>query len=204
MAVDDVAAWAARGDGEGSSSEGEEEMDSPEEDAESFGAPVLSFESVSDEFGAWERFSRLAVHLFDPVSSFFLSFFLSLSLSLSPPPPFFFVFLTSIALLHIFRGMGSKLMAKMGYEKGRGLGRLGNGRLEPVPVKVLPPGASLDYCADGSRRKRRRQRQRQGRAGSAPQKPVTATKKPGRFDLNVKMMEAQSAVRKHPQRSQTK
>jgi hypothetical protein len=43
------------------------------------------------------------------------------------------------------KGIGSKLMAKMGYTPGKGLGRMGEGRLEPVEVVVLPQGnVSLD------------------------------------------------------------
>lgn len=42
------------------------------------------------------------------------------------------------------RGIASKLMAKMGYIVGQGLGRNSDGRAEPVPIKLLPPGKSLD------------------------------------------------------------
>ena len=41
------------------------------------------------------------------------------------------------------RGIGSKLMAKMGYVYGSGLGRGGEGRTEPVQAMVFPPGRSL-------------------------------------------------------------
>lgn len=34
-------------------------------------------------------------------------------------------------------------MAKMGYVVGTGLGKRGEGRVEPVPAVVLPPGKSL-------------------------------------------------------------
>ncbi|KAK5650106.1 hypothetical protein RI129_001135 [Pyrocoelia pectoralis] len=44
------------------------------------------------------------------------------------------------------RGIGSKLMHKMGYIIGTGLGRYSDGRTEPVPAVVLPPGKSLDHC----------------------------------------------------------
>ncbi|KAF5273034.1 hypothetical protein FQR65_LT04776 [Abscondita terminalis] len=44
------------------------------------------------------------------------------------------------------KGFGSKLMAKMGYIVGTGLGRRSDGRIEPVPAVVLPPGKSLDHC----------------------------------------------------------
>lgn len=41
------------------------------------------------------------------------------------------------------KGIGSRLMAKMGYVLGSGLGREGEGRLEPVQAMVFPPGRSL-------------------------------------------------------------
>ncbi|CAG0883198.1 unnamed protein product [Darwinula stevensoni] len=44
------------------------------------------------------------------------------------------------------KGIGSKLMAKMGYVLGQGLGRRGEGRTEPVEAVVLPAGKSLDHC----------------------------------------------------------
>lgn len=44
------------------------------------------------------------------------------------------------------KGMGSKLMAKMGYVLGQGLGKNGEGRLEPVEAIILPKGKSLDKC----------------------------------------------------------
>ncbi|KAJ8257322.1 hypothetical protein GJAV_G00184350 [Gymnothorax javanicus] len=46
------------------------------------------------------------------------------------------------------RGIGSKLMVKMGYEFGKGLGRGSDGRVEPVAIVVLPKGKSLDQCAE--------------------------------------------------------
>ncbi|GFO15781.1 Zinc finger ccch-type with g patch domain-containing protein [Plakobranchus ocellatus] len=41
-------------------------------------------------------------------------------------------------------GVGSRLMAKMGYIAGQGLGPSGEGRAEPVPIMLLPQGKSLD------------------------------------------------------------
>ena len=41
------------------------------------------------------------------------------------------------------KGMGSKLMAKMGYIMGTGLGKRADGRVEPVEATVLPAGKSL-------------------------------------------------------------
>jgi len=42
------------------------------------------------------------------------------------------------------KGIGSKLMVKMGYILGMGLGKDGEGRIEPVEAVVLPQGKSLD------------------------------------------------------------
>ncbi|KAK6632406.1 hypothetical protein RUM44_007448 [Polyplax serrata] len=44
------------------------------------------------------------------------------------------------------KGFGSKMMEKMGYIHGSGLGKNGLGRVEPVPAVILPPGKSLDHC----------------------------------------------------------
>lgn len=51
------------------------------------------------------------------------------------------------------RGIGSKLMLKMGYELGKGLGKTLSGRVEPVQAVVLPKGRSLDICAELTQRK---------------------------------------------------
>ncbi|XP_010631666.1 zinc finger CCCH-type with G patch domain-containing protein [Fukomys damarensis] len=46
------------------------------------------------------------------------------------------------------RGIGSRLLARMGYEFGKGLGRNAEGRVEPIHAVVLPRGKSLDQCAE--------------------------------------------------------
>uniref|UniRef100_A0A672Q7N4 G-patch domain-containing protein n=1 Tax=Sinocyclocheilus grahami TaxID=75366 RepID=A0A672Q7N4_SINGR len=51
------------------------------------------------------------------------------------------------------RGIGSKLLLKMGYELGKGLGKTLSGRVEPVQAMVLPKGSSLDICAELTQRK---------------------------------------------------
>ncbi|TSM94697.1 Regulator of telomere elongation helicase 1 [Bagarius yarrelli] len=51
------------------------------------------------------------------------------------------------------RGIGSKLLLKMGYELGKGLGKTLSGRVEPVQAVVLPKGRSLDQCAELTQRR---------------------------------------------------
>ncbi|XP_051167034.1 zinc finger CCCH-type with G patch domain-containing protein [Leptopilina boulardi] len=44
------------------------------------------------------------------------------------------------------RGIGSRIMAQMGYIIGTGLGKKADGRVQPVEATVLPAGKSLDHC----------------------------------------------------------
>ena len=41
-------------------------------------------------------------------------------------------------------------MTKMGYEPGKGLGKDGEGRVEPVPIQLLPQGTMLTSFSAGT------------------------------------------------------
>lgn len=46
------------------------------------------------------------------------------------------------------KGFGSRIMAQMGYVWGQGLGKNGEGRMEPIEAEILPVGKSLDKCME--------------------------------------------------------
>ncbi|KAJ7332214.1 hypothetical protein JRQ81_014394, partial [Phrynocephalus forsythii] len=93
------------------------------------------------------------------------------------------------------RGIGSKLLAQMGYELGKGLGKNSEGRVEPVLAVVLPKGKSLDQCAEILQKKREgkldpaKTRRRGGAEGKQARKPCRPSPKPRNvFDfLNEKL-----------------
>uniref|UniRef100_A0A3Q3XBE7 Zinc finger CCCH-type with G patch domain-containing protein n=1 Tax=Mola mola TaxID=94237 RepID=A0A3Q3XBE7_MOLML len=76
------------------------------------------------------------------------------------------------------RGIGSKLMLKMGYEYGKGLGKMQEGRVEPVMAVVIPKGKSLDQCAELTQRRTKSQATKDGAQTGRPKrrrKPRIAT-----------------------------
>ncbi|CAG6021094.1 unnamed protein product [Menidia menidia] len=77
------------------------------------------------------------------------------------------------------RGIGSKLMLKMGYEYGKGLGKMQEGRVEPVMAVVLPKGKSLDECAQFTQRRTQKKTAKDGAQSGRPKrrrKPRAATR----------------------------
>ncbi|KAM4738373.1 zinc finger CCCH-type with G patch domain-containing protein [Anableps anableps] len=77
------------------------------------------------------------------------------------------------------RGIGSKLMLKMGYEYGKGLGKMQEGRVEPVMAVVLPKGKSLDECAELTQRRTQSRAAKDGTHGARPKrcrKPRVSTR----------------------------
>ncbi|XP_034052210.1 LOW QUALITY PROTEIN: zinc finger CCCH-type with G patch domain-containing protein [Gymnodraco acuticeps] len=68
------------------------------------------------------------------------------------------------------RGIGSKLMLKMGYEYGKGLGKTQDGRLEPVMAVVVPKGKPLDECPELTPRRPRMKSAKDGKGTGRPKR----------------------------------
>ncbi|NXS95754.1 ZGPAT protein, partial [Jacana jacana] len=93
------------------------------------------------------------------------------------------------------RGIGSKLLVRMGYQFGKGLGKNSEGRVEPVQAVVLPKGKSLDQCAEVLQRKKQgkldpsKSRKCRAKGNSSGQFPAGSRKPPRNvFDfLNEKL-----------------
>ncbi|CAF91942.1 unnamed protein product [Tetraodon nigroviridis] len=90
------------------------------------------------------------------------------------------------------KGIGSKLMLKMGYEYGKGLGKMQEGRVEPIMAVVLPKGRSLDQCAELTQRRTQSKAAGDGAQTGRPKKRRKRRAAPGErrtvFDfLNLKL-----------------
>lgn len=86
------------------------------------------------------------------------------------------------------RGIASKIMAMMGYEIGKGLGKHGEGRVEPVEAVMVPPGKSLDAIMKlremkklgivGKKKKKRGKGKNRKKKNGAGNSNMTKLKKP--------------------------
>ncbi|XP_001510447.1 zinc finger CCCH-type with G patch domain-containing protein [Ornithorhynchus anatinus] len=101
------------------------------------------------------------------------------------------------------RGIGSKLLARMGYEFGKGLGKNAEGRVEPVHAVVLPKGKSLDQCAD-ILQKRTRSKPDVGKARKCQAKGKGARQRPSThnvFDFLNEKLQSQGPREQNEQRA---
>ena len=83
------------------------------------------------------------------------------------------------------RGIGSKLLSKMGYIPGTGLGVEGNGMRDPIEIVVLPKGRSLDQCMESKRNNPDGKGKRKNVKKKNIKRDLSKNRSTGSFNLDV-------------------
>ncbi|XP_065830314.1 zinc finger CCCH-type with G patch domain-containing protein-like [Oscarella lobularis] len=103
-------------------------------------------------------------------------------------------------------GIGSKLLQKMGFSLGKGLGKKGEGIQEPIDIVILPPGKSLDVCVELKKKKQLKNpfKTRRKHKGTAKGKQKNQNN-PNVFDfINQKLGKGVSQRREAPKKEEVK
>lgn len=70
-------------------------------------------------------------------------------------------------------GFGSKMMEKLGYKKGEGLGKRGQGIFEPVSARIYIQGKSLDFNMENNEKSRQKTVEEKIRKESLKQQKIS-------------------------------
>ncbi|RHZ50552.1 hypothetical protein Glove_495g28 [Diversispora epigaea] len=98
-------------------------------------------------------------------------------------------------------GVASRMMKKMGYKMGEGLGKNSEGIVKPIEVKIFSQGVSLDYINEKDKPKSKKRKppksrdsHKKGKKGLTSQRPHKRTKFRQPFSNSVDDIESQSDV----------